>query len=168
MHFFNRWWRHIIYPPWTLQTSLHSPYLLLHLNPLNCLQSQSNFHTLTCNIYRPPQSTTKSRHSVSFSLFLEYFQTLISSVSTSPHEFLIISDFNIRADDLVDSDAILFLSLLDYANLTQHVLFPTHRHSHTLDLVITSANSTLSPTHSSLPILPTDHFPIIFSLKITN
>jgi len=44
------------------------------------------------NINRPPQSrpTTKSRHSVSFSQFLEDFQTLISSVSTSPNEFTVI------------------------------------------------------------------------------
>jgi len=41
-------------------------------------------------------------------------------------------------------------------------LFPTHRHSHTLDLVKTS------PTVISLPMSPTDHFPIICSLKITN
>jgi len=41
------------------------------------------------------------------------------------------------------------------SNLTQHVLFPTRPHSHTLDLVITS-------------ISPTDHFAIICSLKITN
>jgi len=41
------------------------------------------------------------------------------------------------------------------SNLTQHVLFPTRPHSHTLDLVITS-------------ISPTDHVPIICSLKITN
>ena len=46
-------------------------------------------------------------------------------------------------------------------------MFPTHRHSHTLDLVITSANSTLSPTVTSLPISPTDHFPIMSSLNIT-
>jgi len=64
--------------------------------------------------------------------------------------------------------SIQFLSLLDHANLTQHVLFPTHRHSHTFDLVITSANSSLSPTVTSLPISPTDHFPIIWSLKIPN
>jgi len=120
------------------------------------------------NIYRPPQSNTKSRHSVSFSLFLEDFQTLISSVSTSHYEFLITGDFNIHVDDLTDSNVIQFLSLLDHANLTQLVLFPTHRHSHTLDLVITSANFTLSPTVTSLPISPTDHFPIICSLKITN
>jgi len=42
---------------------------------------------------------------------------------------------------LTDSIAIQFLSLLDHANLTQHVSFPTHRHSHTLGLVISSANS---------------------------
>jgi len=120
------------------------------------------------NIYHPPQSNTKSWHSVSFSQFLEDFQTLISSVSTSPHEFLITDDFNIHVDDLADSNAVQFLSLLDHANLAQHVLFPTHRHSHTLDLVITSANSTLSPTVISLPISPTDHFPIICSLKITS
>jgi len=81
--------------------------------------------------------------------------------NTSPHEFLITGDFNIHVDDLTDSNAIQFLSLLDHSNLTQHVLLPTHRHSHTLDLVITFANSTLSPTVTSLPISPTDQFPII-------
>jgi len=53
---------------------------------------------------------------------------------------------------------IQFLSLLHHANLTQHVLFPTHRHSHTLDLVITSVNFTLPPTVTSLPVSSTDHF----------
>jgi len=119
------------------------------------------------NIYRCPQSTTKSRHYVSFSQFLEDFQTLISNVSTS-HKFLMTGDFNIHVDDLTDSNAIQFLSLLDHANLTQHVSFPTHRHSHTLDLVTTSANSTLSPTVMSYYISPADHFPIICHLKITN
>jgi len=121
------------------------------------------------NIYRHLPSNTKSRHSVSFSQFLEDFQTLISSVSTSPwilyHRW---GYFNLHVDYLTDSNAILFLSLLDHANLTQHVLFPTHRHSHTLDLVITSANSTFSPTVTSLLISPKDHFPIICLLKITN
>jgi len=109
------------------------------------------------NIYRPPQSNTKSRHSVYFSQFLEDFQTLISSVSTSPHEFLITGDFS-HVDDLTDSNAIQFIPLFDHANLTQHVLFPTHRHSHTLDLVITSANSTLSPAS----LLCLFHLRIIF------
>jgi len=107
---------------------------------------------------------------VSFSQFLAYFQTVISTVTTSPHEFLITGDFSIHVDDLTDSNVIQFLSYLDHANLTQHVrvVFPTHRHSHTLDLVVTSANSTLSPTVISFSISPADHFHIICSLKITN
>jgi exonuclease III len=115
------------------------------------------------NIYRPPPSTAKP---VSFSQFLDDFQTLISSVSTSPHEFIITGDFNIHVDDKNDSNALQFMSLLDHANLTQHVSFPTHRHSHILDLVITSANSTLSPTITFSPVSPTDHLPVICSLNI--
>jgi len=52
------------------------------------------------NIYRPPQSTTKYRQSVAFSVSIGNFQTLISSVSTSPHEFLNTGDFNIHVDIL--------------------------------------------------------------------
>jgi len=120
------------------------------------------------NIYRPPQSNTKSRHFVSSSQFLEDFQTFISFVSKSPHEFLITGDLNIHLDDLTESNALQCISLIDHADLTRHVLFPTHRLSHTLDLVITSASSTLSPTVTYLPISRTDHCSIICSLKITN
>ena len=96
------------------------------------------------NIYRPPSSSSvKSRDSSSFSQFLDDFQTLISFISTSPHDFLITGDFNIHVDDLTDSNALQFISLLDLANLTQHVSFPTHRLSHTLDLVITPTDSIL-------------------------
>jgi len=152
-----------------LQTSLHTycyTFKSFELSSVTIKLSHSNL--AQHNIYRPPQSNTKSRHYVSFSQFLEDFQTLVSSVSTSPHEFLITGDFNIHVDDLADSNAIQFLSFLDHANSTQHVLLPTHRHCYTLDLVITSANFTLSPTVISLPISPTDHFLIIYSLKITN
>ena len=118
------------------------------------------------NIYRPPSSSAKSRATSSFSQFLEDFQTLVSLASTSPHEFLITGDFNVHVDDLTDSCAIQFLSLLDQANLTQHVKFATHRQSHTLDLVITATDSTLSPSVTYSPISPSDHFPVIYSLNI--
>jgi len=49
------------------------------------------------------------------------------------------------------------------------MFIPRHRHFHALSLglVITSANSTLSPTVIYLPISPTDHFPIILTTKRT-
>jgi len=127
-----------------------------------------HFNLALYNVYRPLQSTTKYRHSVSFSQFLEDFQNFISTVLTLPHEFLITGDFNIHVADLTDSNAMQFLSVLYHETLPQRVSFPTHPHSHTLHLLITSANSTLSPTVISLPILPTDYFPIICSLNITN
>jgi hypothetical protein len=120
------------------------------------------------NIYRPPTSPSKSRIKFSFSHFLEDFQTLISDVATHPHDFFITGDFNIHGDDLSDSHTQQFMSLLSQADLTQHVSFPTHRHIHALDLVITTADSLLTRTVNS----PSDHFPIfsshdILSLHIT-
>ena len=102
---------------------------------------------------------------MSFSQFLEDFPILLSSVSTIPHEFLITGDFNIHVDDPTDSNALQFISLLNLANLTQHVSFPTHSHSHTLDLVITHTNSNMSPTFSYTPISPSDHLSVIYSLR---
>ena len=119
------------------------------------------------NIYRPPSSSAKSRDISSFSQFLEDFQTLISSISTSPHDFLITGDFNIHVDDLNDSSALQFISLLDLANLTQHVSFPTHRLNHTLDLVITPNDSTLCSVVSHWLVSPSDHFPILYTLNIS-
>ena len=59
------------------------------------------------------------------------------------------------------------MTLLDHANLTQHDTFPIHIHSHTLDLVITATDSSLSPSVTYSPVSPSDHFPVIYSLNIT-
>jgi hypothetical protein len=72
------------------------------------------------------------------------------------HEFLITGDFNIHVDDLSDNYSQQFLSILSHANRTQHVSFPTHRPHHTLDLVITTAESSLSPVITHAPHFPSD------------
>jgi hypothetical protein len=77
--------------------------------------------------------------------------------SSKPQEMQIARLFHlIHVDDLTDSNALQFVSLLDLANLTQHVSFPTHRLSHTLDLVITATDSILCPVVSQCPISPSD------------
>ena len=58
-------------------------------------------------------------------------------------------------------------SLLNNANLTQLVNFPTHQTGHTLDLVITTKDSTLSPTITHSLVSLSDHFPIFTSLVIS-
>jgi hypothetical protein len=106
------------------------------------------------NVYRPPSSPVKSRDVASFSHFLEDYQIVISSISTTHFDFLITCEFNIHVDDLTDSNVLNFVSLIDLANLTQRVPFPIHCHSCTLDLVIAISNSSLSPTFTSSPTFP--------------
>ena len=121
--------------------------------------------TLTVfNIYRPPSS---SNYSQPISVFLDEFQTFLSSAATTPHEFIITGDFNTHLDDHVDSSAQQFTNLLSSTNLTQHVSVSTHIHNHTLYLVITSSHTNLSPTISQSFITVSDHFPIFTHLNLT-
>jgi len=126
------------------------------------LRLASNLLTIF-NIYRPP---TSSAYSSKPSVFLDEFGSLLSLAATTPNEFLLTGDFNIHVDNPSDSLASDFLNLLSSANLIQHVNFPTHIKNHTLDLVITSASSLLSPklSHSVLNI--TDHYLIMADLEI--
>ena len=115
------------------------------------------------NIYRPPSS---SAYSSKPSVFLDEFGSLLSLAATTPNDFLLTGDFNIHVDNPSDNLASDFLNLLSSVNLVQHVNFPTHIKNHTLDLVITSATSLLSPklSHSTLNI--TDHYLIMADLEI--
>src|SRR6218665_684028 len=99
-------------------------------------------------------------------VFLQKFTTLLSIAATIPHEFILTGDFNIHVDDPSDSFACDFLTLLSSTNLTQHVNFPTHYQDHTLDLVITSSLSNLSPEISFSFDTPSDHYPIFTLLNI--
>ena len=100
--------------------------------------------TLTIfNIYRLP---TSSKYSQLISIFLDEFQTFLSSAATTPHEFIITGDFNVHLDDPLDSSSQQFTDLLSSTNLTQHVSVSTHIHNLILDLIITSSHTNLSPT----------------------
>ena len=79
------------------------------------------------NIYRPPPSS--SFFSKPFSCFLDEFTFFLSTAATTPHEFLLIGDFNLHLDNPSDHFTSQFLSVLSSFNLTQHVDFPTHNKS---------------------------------------
>jgi len=116
------------------------------------------------NIYRPPSS---SQFSKPFSVFLDEFNSFLSVAATTPHEFLITGDFNLHVDNPADNQISQFLSVLSSFNLTQHVDFPTHIKNHTLDLVISSADSSLTPSLSTTHCSPSDHFPILTRLSVS-
>src|SRR6218665_1610700 len=111
---------------------------------LHHLKLQNSLLTIF-NVYRPPES---SPFSSTPAVFLQEFTTLLSIAATTPHEFILTGDFNIHVDDPSDSFACEFRTIPSSTNLshlTQHVNFPTHYKDHTLDLVITSSLSSLSP-----------------------
>ena len=66
----------------------------------------------------------------------------------------------VHLDNSSDHATSQFLSVLSSFNLIQHVNFPTHSKNHTLDLVITFADSSLVPSLYTSLCSPSDHFPI--------
>ena len=134
----------------------------------------SAYQTLIYTIIKPRQNfiiyhqfpTTSSKYSQPISIFLDEFQTYLSSAATAPHKFIIIGDFNIHLDDPLDSSSQQFTDILSSTNLTQHVSVSTHIHNHTQDLVITS-HTNVSPTMSQSVITVSDHFPIFHHLNLT-
>jgi len=83
------------------------------------------------------------------SLFLDECNSFLSVAATTPHEFVTTGDFNIHLDNPSDHATSQFLSVLSSYNLIQHINFPTHTINHILDLVITSADSSLAPSLST-------------------
>ena len=68
-------------------------------------------------------------------MFYYEFSRLIEMLVDEPNPLAITGDFNFHVDDSGNLEAMRFLDLLDSANLVQHVLEPTHRLGHTLDLI---------------------------------
>ena len=69
---------------------------------------------------------------------------------------MIVGDFNIHVDDLTDIQAGKLHDIVASHSLNQHVTSPTHTQGHTLDLVITHDNQTIS-VHPVDPPLLSDH-----------
>ncbi|XP_072017811.1 uncharacterized protein [Amphiura filiformis] len=93
--------------------------------------NQSSFRLLT--IYRPPRSKANP---ITMTQFFSDFSLLLEDLSAYSGKFAVVGDFNIHVDDLKDSDATTMLNILMSADLVQHIKGSTHKHGHTLDLII--------------------------------
>ena len=69
---------------------------------------------------------------------------------------MIVGDFNIHVDDSTDIQAAKLHDIIASHSLNQHVTSPTHTQGHTLDLVITHDNQTISVYPVDPPLL-SDH-----------
>lgn len=104
------------------------------LEYLDLVISSGSVSVRLINVYRPP---TKKGHNISVRTFLDEFANLLEDVIIYPGRIFIVGDFNLHVDKYDDLDAIAFLDLLEQFDLKQCVNTSTHKHGHTLDLVIT-------------------------------
>ena len=124
-----------------------------------CVRLALQSTSLTLLVICRPSSLAKSN-------FCSDFSTLLESLTSIPSEFLIAGDFNFHVDPPVPVTDTPLLDLLDTFSLEQHVLFPTHISSHTLDLIITRSVSGLVTSISSSDLGISDHLAISTTLSI--
>ena len=85
-------------------------------------------------IYRPPPTKANK---LTTRMFFDEFHQLLEVLGAVTGNLVVTGDLNFHVDDANDRDAAKFLDLLDSAGLVQRVGGATHKHGHTLDLVIT-------------------------------
>ena len=114
-------------------------------------------------VYRPQKSKTGHQ---TFAAFIIDFSSFLEEIVSVPNRILITGDFNFHIDDQNNREATIFLELISSFNLRQHVLAPTHRLGHTLDLVLTRASENFISVLSTTHYLPSDHAAVTCSLNI--
>ena len=132
--------------------------------------NKSNFTCIV--IYRPPPS---KRNKFKNSVFHEEWALFLSEIIVKYNEILVVGDMNFHLDNKHDLDTKHFISCLQSFGLRQHVNTATHKHGHTLDVVITRDSSNLvSDLTVSDPHLcndggkiTRDHLAVNFKLNIT-
>ena len=110
-------------------------------------------------VYRPPTTGM-------YPTFLAEFEELVGEIQTSPGVPLLVGDFNVHVNVPSDNNSSKFLSLLESANLVQHVTFPTHQRGHTLDLIITRANTLMVDRLLSNMSVSSDHWSVLFQVCV--
>ena len=80
-------------------------------------------------------------------------------------QLLISGDFNIHVDNAEDTDARKLIDLLESYGLQQHVTSPTHKHDHTLDLIITRQSDQLLGNTLRISRYISDHATVLCSIR---
>lgn len=115
-------------------------------------------------VYRPERS---KKNPYSFTDFIAEFTDIVDGIYLDKQNLLLVGDFNVHVDDARDREAVAFLDCLSACNLTQHVTKPTHRHGHTLDLIITRSNDDTVVGDAQIDDLAiSDHFAVLCDLRL--
>lgn len=114
-------------------------------------------------IYRPPPTGKGGKPT---NIFLDEFNEYIDSISTTSGKLIIGGDFNFHVDDENNHDANKFKALVYSLDMTQYVTQVTHKHGHTLDLVLTRSSDSdlVNDLDVDAPDVISDHAAVYFHM----
>ena len=110
-------------------------------------------------IYRPPTSSKSE--------FVEEFSDLCEKENISGGEVVMLGDFNIHVDESSSAVTRSFNTCLEMCSLKQHVELETHKHGHTLDLLITRPGQLLISNTRLSHTVNSDHAMVICDTNLT-
>ena len=118
------------------------------------LKNDSNlFHINLCYRLPPSNYNNMTHHS-----FLSEFYDMTDNQLYSVGQLIILGDYNYHLDSINNSLATQFKSLLESSDLSQHVVGHTHKHGHTLDLVITRSSEQFISEIRTYKLTVSDHY----------
>jgi len=91
---------------------------------------------------------------------------LLESMIIYSTSLIILGDLNVHVDDISSPSTNKFLDILATHKLVQHVTSPTHQLGHTLDVVITRTDKTVSILSVDPPLL-SDHAFVVAEVECT-
>ena len=123
------------------------------INFEHCIVTLNNSIQLI-GIYRPPPSRGNG---LKTSEFLDELETFLDEKLVTPYKTAILGDFNVHVDSLDNRDSNKFAKIVSNAGFIQHVNGPTHKHGHTLDLVMSRDDEDLIHEVQVDPLLHSHH-----------
>ena len=100
-----------------------------------------HFQLCECEIVH--RSLPSKRNGFKNSVFFDKWSLYLDRLAVITNDVIITGDLNFHLDNVNDADAVRFNSTLEAHGLVQHVVGPTHKNGHTLDVVITRDISSL-------------------------
>ena len=114
-------------------------------------------------IYHPPSN---GKHNKTNGMFINDITELLVNKLTQYQNSVILEDFNIHIEDLMNVDAVIFNDTMRALGLEQHISSPTHVKESTLDLFFTQLSNSFDIIITTLHGFIPDHSMVSVDINI--